>query len=312
VRFAFTEEQVLFARTVREALAGDAADRWAQLGELGLLGLTLGEAHGGLGLDETDLVLALEETGYACLPEPVLEHYVGGSALRDAGRDDLLDGVAAGERRVSAGGALVSHADGADLLVLESAGAVHAVPAKEVTLRPERSIDPSRRLSSVAWTPGEDNRLGDAGALERLTDRAAFAAAAQLAGAGRRLVEMGAAYAVDRRQFGVPVGSFQAVKHLLAGAHLAVEFARPVVYRAAWSLARDEPTRGRDASMAKAMASEAATVAARAALQVHGAIGYTEEHELHRWLKRAFALAGAWGDASRHRERVKDALLGAP
>jgi alkylation response protein AidB-like acyl-CoA dehydrogenase len=108
------------------------------------------------------------------------------------------------------------------------------------------------------------------------------------------------------------VGSFQAVKHLLAGAHLAVEFARPVVYRAAWSLARDEPTRGRDASMAKAMASEAATVAARAALQVHGAIGYTEEHELHRWLKRAFALAGAWGDASRHRERVKDALLGAP
>ncbi len=309
MRFAFTEEQRLFAGTVRKVLESGTRDSWGALGSIGLLGLTLGEEHGGQGLDEVDLVLALEETGYACLPDPVLEHYVGGSALRDAGRDELLEGVASGERRVSAGGALVSHADAADLLVLESAGAVHAVASKDVTLAPERSIDPSRRLSSVAWTPGEDNRLGDAGALERLTDRAAFAAAAQLAGAGRRLVEMGAAYAKDRQQFGVPVGSFQAVKHLLAEAHLAVEFARPVVYRAAWSLARDEPTRGRDASMAKAMASDAATVAARAALQVHGAIGYTEEHELHRWLKRAFALAGAWGDPARHRERVKAGLL---
>src|SRR4029453_8176944 len=107
-----------------------------------------------------------------------------------------------------------------------------------------------------------------------------------------------------RHQFGQPIGGFQAVKHHLADAHLAVEFAAPAVDRAGWSLATAQPTAARDVSMAKAMAGDAAERAARTALQVHGAIGYTFESDLHLWMKRVWALAPAWGDAAWHRARV--------
>src|SRR5205823_9634437 len=105
-----------------------------------------------------------------------------------------------------------------------------------------------------------------------------------------------------------PIGSFQAVKHLLANALVKLEFARPAVYAAAWSVANDVPERSRDVSMAKALASEAGMLAARNALQVHGAIGYTEEHDLHLWLKAAWALSLAYGDDAWHRARVGAAL----
>ncbi len=126
------------------------------------------------------------------------------------------------------------------------------------------------------------------------------------------MVDMTVAYVQQRRQFGVPIGSFQAVKHHLADARLALEFARPAVARAAWSLAQgdayDPVLRGRDVSMAKAMATDAAEACGRAALQCHGAIGYTVEHDLHLYLKRSWALARAWGDRRVHAERVGQAL----
>ncbi len=115
----------------------------------------------------------------------------------------------------------------------------------------------------------------------------------------------------ERRQFGVPVGSFQAVKHHLADALIALEHARPAVYCAAWSIATAQPTLVRDASFAKAYANEAAGIAARVALQCHGAIGYTFEHDLHLWLKRVWSLQRAWGDTAHHRDRVAAALLDA-
>ena len=123
---------------------------------------------------------------------------------------------------------------------------------------------------------------------------------------------MAAEYAKERRQFGQPIGSFQAVKHLLAGAQVRLEFARPVVYAAAWALDEAEPTWWRAASAAKASASDAATEAARVSLQVHGAIGYTWECDLHLFLKRAWALAEAWGSAADHRARVLESLLDTP
>jgi alkylation response protein AidB-like acyl-CoA dehydrogenase len=118
------------------------------------------------------------------------------------------------------------------------------------------------------------------------------------------MLAMAAAYARERHQFGKPIGSFQAVKHLLANARVALEFARPATYRAAWSLATAQPTLSHDASMAKAMASDAADLAARTALQVHGAIGYTWECDLHFFLKQAWALSRSWGDAATHRHLV--------
>ena len=117
-------------------------------------------------------------------------------------------------------------------------------------------------------------------------------------------------YLHERKQFGAPIGSFQAVKHHLATALMKVEMARPAVYRAAWSLAQGDADRAVHVSMAKACASDAAQVAARAALQCHGAIGYSFEHDLHLWMKRAWALAAAHGDAASHRARVATAILG--
>jgi len=121
---------------------------------------------------------------------------------------------------------------------------------------------------------------------------------------------MAAEYAKERHQFGKPIGSFQAIKHKLADALLHLEFARPVVYRAADSLARATETQQRDVSMAKAYAADAATGAARAALQTLGAIGYTQEHDLHIWMKRAWSLSAAWGNAEHHRARVAHEVLG--
>ena len=119
---------------------------------------------------------------------------------------------------------------------------------------------------------------------------------------------MTVAYAKVREQFQKPVGSFQAVKHHLANAQVKLEFARPLVYRAASSMATQDPDRP-SRSMAKSQASDAATLAARAALQCHGAIGYAYEHDLHLWMKRAWALAAAWGDAAWHRARVAAAVI---
>jgi hypothetical protein len=133
-------------------------------------------------------------------------------------------------------------------------------------------------------------------------DRASLAAAAQLVGLGQRMLDMTVDYVRERHQFGVPVGSFQAVKHQLADGLKELAFARPAVWRAALTI---EPL---DVSMAKAMASDAASFVARRALQCHGAIGYTVEYELHRYLKQTWVLARSFGDAAWHRDRIAKEL----
>jgi hypothetical protein len=134
-------------------------------------------------------------------------------------------------------------------------------------------------------------------------DRLSLGAAAQLVGVGQRMLDMTVDYAKQREQFGVPIGSFQAVKHHLADALKELAFARPTVRRAASTMAPP------DISMAKAMASDAASFTARQALQCHGAIGYTVEHDLHRFLQHTWKLARTFGDAAWHRERIARHLL---
>jgi len=130
--------------------------------------------------------------------------------------------------------------------------------------------------------------------------------------AGRALLELSVAHALQRTQFGRPIGSFQAVKHRLADVAIALEFARPLVAEAADALTEGRATAARDTSAAKVAATDAATLAARAALQVHGAIGYTQEHDLHLWLTKVRALSGAWGSQSAHRTRLLAALAACP
>jgi len=137
----------------------------------------------------------------------------------------------------------------------------------------------------------------------------ALASAAYLIGASERMIEVAAEYARQREQFGKPIGSFQAVKHLMSDALLKVEFAKAPTYRAAWSASTGAATAVRDISMAKALASEAAYRASRSTMQVHGGIGYTWEADLQLWMKKSWALMRAYGDATYHRRRVGASVL---
>ena len=340
MRFAFNEDELLFRTTVRDLLekectpadvrgawasaSGWSAERWAKLAALGVTGLTVPERHGGLGMDELSLVGVLEESGRACLPEPLVgTTAVGAPLLRDVASDEMrelwLDGVAAGRAVIGVGLAAVpyvDHAGSADLLLLQRGDELHAVPRERVTVVAQPALDGARRLASVEWEPSADTRLAAgeraATAIECAFDRGALATAAQLLGVSQRLIDLAVEHARSRVQFGQPIGSFQAVKHKLADALLQLEMARPVVYRAAYSVAGAVPERALDVSMAKAYASDAATLACRVALQTHGAIGYTWEHDLHLWMKRGWALAAAWGDAAWHRARVGAAVVPRP
>jgi alkylation response protein AidB-like acyl-CoA dehydrogenase len=335
--FSFSDEQRTFqasmrtflehectprhVRTLWETDTGRSPERWARLAEMGLLGVLVPERHGGLGMDEIDLVLLLEETGRAALPEPVLDTAAVGVPLlagveESALADAWLRRVPAGAATIAVGhaaNAFVADAHVADLLLMQHGDELHAVPRARVGVERQPCNDPSRRLFRVTWSPASDTRVAGGararGLLAAALDRGALAAAAQLVGVGQQLVDMAVRYATQREQFGRPIGSFQAVKHMLANVAVRLEFARPVVYRAAFSVARDVPTRAVDVSHAKVAAAEAAAQAARAALQVHGAMGYTWEVDLHIWMKRAWSLALAWGSTAWHRDRVASVLL---
>jgi len=325
---------------VRAAYDAPAArtPRWDTLAELGVCGLTVPEARGGFGLGLVDLVPLVEEAGRVALPEPLgTTTGIAAPLLVDlvaAGADDRADdrtgawlaGVAAGEVTAAVAdperpAAPVAGADGADLLLLVADGpdgrVLHgldrAVLEGGAGVTPVSSLDPTRRLGTPEWQPTPDTLLlagpGLDAVLTRTSDRAAVVTGAELLGLADAMVTLTAEYAKDRQQFGKPIGSFQAVKHLLAGAQVLLEFARPVVYGAAWALDEASPDASRAASVAKAYAADAALEAARVSLQVHGAIGYTWECDLHLFLKRTWALAEAWGSAGDHRARLLGLLL---
>ncbi len=335
--FRFTEEQSNFQASLRNALekectpeqlralwateTGRSEERWAKLAELGLLGVLVPEQYGGLGLHEVDLVLLLEETGRVALPEPVVETAAVGTPLLSALStaqlaQQWLPRAASGDAVLTVGHPLnpfVADAHIADLLLLPHGHELHAVTRDRVALQHQPCSDPSRRLFRVDWTPRAETCAAEGAEVQRLldaaADRAALACAAQQLGLGQQMLDMGVRYATERQQFGKPIGSFQAVKHLLANVAVRIEFARPVVYRAAFSVARDTPTRAVDVSHAKVAASEAAVAAAKAVHQVHGAIGYTWECDLHIWMKRAWALDATWGTSAWHRARVAAAVI---
>jgi alkylation response protein AidB-like acyl-CoA dehydrogenase len=313
MKFSFSADQLAFRDAFRELLDRECTpdvareshvpELWKRVGEMGVLGIRRE-------LDEVDLVLLLEEAGRALLPGPFLATAaVGVPALTETGEKEWLDPVSSGDAVLAVGlqGEPVAFADVADVLLLGSDGVLHAVPRDRVQLERVESFSRARPRFRVHWEPTDSERL-DVSA-EEAFERAALAAAAEAVGVAARLIDMGAEYAKQREQFGAPIGSFQAVKHLLANALVKLEFARPAVYAAAWSLAEGVPDQARAVSLAKAMATDAAMLAARNSLQVHGAIGYTEEHHLHLWLKAAWALSLAYGDAAWHRARVAESLV---
>lgn len=337
MRFAFDDDALLLQSTLRDFLRGECTperiralwetqtgrspELWKQLAELGVTGLLVPEAHEGMGLDETSGVLLLEECGRAALAEPIVSTAaVGAPLLASLGdpalRERWLQAVAVGDACIAVAhpvNAFTADAHVADLVLAWDGGALHALPPEAVQLTRQPVNDPSRRVFSLDWTPRPETRVadGEAGAALRdaARDRGALACAAQLVGVAEQLLDTAVAYAGQRHQFGRPIGAFQAVKHMLADVKVALEYARGPVYRAAWSLAHADPRRSLHASMAKAAAGAAALRATRTALQVHGAIGYTWEQDLHIWMRRAWSLEGAWGDTAFHRRRVAAAVL---
>ncbi|MCZ7526930.1 MAG: acyl-CoA dehydrogenase family protein [Acidimicrobiia bacterium] len=328
MRFAFSDEQVELRRAVRDLLAkecppgvvrrawtnetGRTEGAWKALVGMGVLGVLAPEASGGLGGDEVDLVGVLEETGRAALPEPIVETAAVAVPLLAEAGDHRAEGLVAGgggATAIAPTDELAVWADTADLVVRFDDTGVHAVATAEVGLDRRSSVDGARRLHHVDGRLDDSTRVGGPDVAALAFDRGALGTAAQLLGLGWRLLEVTVDYAKQREQFGVPIGSFQAVKHHLANVRMALEFAAPLVYRAAWSVAHRDAERSVHVSMAKAHASDAATLATRVALQGHGAIGYTTEHDLHLWMKRAWALRAAWGSAAWHRRRVGRAIL---
>jgi alkylation response protein AidB-like acyl-CoA dehydrogenase len=299
MNFQPSDDQLLFARTVRDLLekecppegarAGFSNRRWEKLRDMGVIGMLSS------GMSEIDLVGILEEAGRVALPEPLIE-----ASMIAGGTVDGVVTAAVGTR-------YAAHADVADVIVVEWDGAMYAVPRDALTLQSIETIDAPRPLFLI--TGGHDRGTHLETDTDLAASRARLGTAAQLIGLAARCVEMAADYAKERHQFGKPIGSFQAVKHKLADALLQIEFARPVVYRAAWSLANGEATKARDVSMAKAMAGDAGAGAAKAALQTLGAIGYTQEHDLHIWMKRIRALNGSWGNPDDHRARVASFVM---
>jgi alkylation response protein AidB-like acyl-CoA dehydrogenase len=271
VRFALTEDQTALRDAVRAPLA---AGDWA-----GLAGMGVFAAMTDLGLDETDLVPVLEEVGYAAVALPVTATaFVAAPLLAALGDDRPLRVAVAGPGGLTPFG---GHAD----LVLHLDGGVASVGT---VVAPESTVDVS--LDAVRSVGGEV-LTDDPALVAAAAARAALGHAAELVGLGRRMLDLTVGYVQQRRQFGAPVGSFQAVKHQLADAYLGLEFARPAVLAAAWALREGTADAAAAVDGAVVLAAEAAHAMSRAAIQCHGAIGYTVEYELHRYAKRAWALA---------------------
>ena len=283
---------------------------------MGVLGLLVPEAHGGLGLDELDLVLLLEETGRAALPEPLVETAaVGGAAARASSARRALASAGCraiaggrGDRRGRPPGEPVRRRRRTSPTLLLLAHDGRAPRGRRAAT--SRCDAPARRSiarggsSASRWTPTRgDARRARRAARARCSraalDRGALACRGAARSASReRMLDLTVEYAKQREQFGAPIGSFQAVKHHLADVQVQLEFARPLVYRAAHSVgaadARDARGRRLDAKVA-AGGGRGARRAHRA--PVHGAIGYTSEYDLHLWMKRAWALARRLGRA---------------
>ena len=368
MNFGFTEEQELLRAEVRKFLdqncpveevrklsetpEGFSRHLWERMAELGWVGLTLPEEHGGMGLGWVDLVVVLEETGRTLFPSPLLSTVLaatviarsGAAAQKAAWLPGLADGSAIAAvayqeaaRLDPAGIALegspdgagfslrgekilVSDAQSADVFVVAfrtgpapDAISLALVPreAEGLSVEPHVTMDRTRRMGRVRFDGvaiARDALIGEEGAgwplLEHLLDCGAMAVTAEMVGVGEGALELTAAYARERIQFGEPIGRFQGVKHPLAEMFVDVESFKSLCYWAAWQLDEGAQEAPLAASRAKAMASDALARIGIDGVQLHGGVGYTAEYDIQLYLKRAKWSRPAFGDSDWHYERI--------
>lgn len=299
--FRLTQDQLELQNAVRDYLtaehdaallrqldAGDSRDPaiWDGLVEMGLTGILVSEDCGGLGLGMIEAALVAIELGRANVSEPLADTALIAAPLTST---EQQSEIAAGKLKVA-----LAHAVNPWIADLDQAGLVlgGARPESATSLE---SVDPLRRLFASDETSRSDDLL----------DRAALMTAAQLLGICEHILALATDYANQRIQFGQPIGKFQAIKHHLASVAVKIEFARPVLLRAAYALEHSHGRAALHVSHAKVATTDAAMLAGETAIQVHGAMGYTYEVDLHFWMKRAWALAGAWGDRAFHIRRIE-------
>ena len=295
---------------------GIPTDLWAAMSEQGWFAALVPEAFGGLGLGMIEAQLIGRAFGAGLLPGPWRSTVLVGEALRLAGSDELqeewLEPIASGEKRGAIGLDLglagsVEYAAAADLMVLVDADGLRLVEAgaSGASITPLAQYDATVRLDRVTLDRGAIPPVPcSRPMIDELRRRAAVLAAAELVGIAREALRRTVQYAIERVQFGAPIGSFQAIKHGLADLHVGTTMAEHAVLYAAHALDAESGEAALVSAIAKAKASDVAKAVTAAMIQYHGGIGFTWEGDAHLFYKRAKRLAALHGDAAYHRERI--------
>ncbi len=300
---AFSAEQQELRTAAREFLDANPEPGWPQLAELGWTGVSVAEEHGGAGLGFVEEAAIAEELGRALVAGPWLTttallpalpaedqaEVAAGEASWAIALDELVAGLDAATKIAVVGGDGIYELDGADRNVLET-------------------MDESRPLG-VAIGGGPGRRLADSSVLPTIRARLHALLAMEAIGVGARALELAIEYASTRVQFGRTIGVYQAISHPLATTYTELELARSLAYWAAWCVAEDEPQATVAAAAAKAQAAEAAVAACERSIQIHGGIGFTWEHVLHRLYKRAQGIQTLESSPAQLRAEVANALL---
>jgi len=324
MKFDFTDDQHEIKRTAKDLLSQrSTAERvrtaaesktydeslWTELAELGWPGVAISEDHGGGGLGVIELATLLEESGYALANSPLLASAACAIAIQEAGsqaqKEEWLPKLASGEAKGSFGIDTQTFPDVFDsdviVVVARDERSVSLVPTERAVVTEVDSVDPTRRYGYVGLGEGSDPMPGNA---DTVLSIAATMTAAELVGVCQRSLEMTVEYVKERRQFGRPVGSFQAVQHNCALMLRHTEAARSVTYYAAWAADADRTLLAQAAALAKSSASKAGVEVTAAAIQAHGGIGFTWEADIHWFYKRAQLDAAYLGGAKKHRARL--------
>jgi alkylation response protein AidB-like acyl-CoA dehydrogenase len=294
-------------RSAFESPDGDAPELYKKMADLGWLGVAVPERHGGLGLGLVEQAVLLEEMGYvdapgayfstACMAIPALLAFDAGDLLPPLIEGSVKATLVQDPRFVLDGGI-------ADAFVAARGEEVVWVERAEAEVTPHKTVDGTRRTASVSIPDGSGRELGRAADLGRVIDSATALLCAESVGGMQKALDMTVAYVKERQQFGRTIGSFQAIKHRLAEALVKVESSRSAAYYAAWANQAGSPDASYATSVAKAYSSEAFLSVAGEAIQLHGGLGYTWEHDSHLWFKRAAANSELLGSPAYHRRRA--------
>ena len=332
MNFIFTEEQTQFKDAIKSFLAEECApasirdgwqknksfnlERWKNLIELGVLSSNLPEEKGGLGMDQVTLAMMVEEMGYAGLPEPVAEQIFLVNDVIPFLPKNITEAVESnyndGTQYIALAHPLAPNPlflnDAAGLILLDSSECKF-IAKDDMDFEIISSNDPSRELFKVSSmndaisTSENFDELNSA-----VSSRGSLMTAALLIGLAQKMIDLSSVYVLDRAQFGKPIGSFQAVKHMLADVAVKIEFAKPAVYRAAYSLSQNNPKSALHCAHAKLMCTQAAELACKNSIQAHGAMGYTWEMDLHIYMRKAWSMMACWGNEDKQQELIYKTL----